>query len=104
PPLASSADSANWALGGRPGFFFTTSSAATLAFFFTSSLAVAFSECLAGDFVCGTGFTFMADLAGGLACGLGSVLTTLSFALAGTTGLINLLATGFAGFTSFPDF
>jgi hypothetical protein len=40
-----------------------------------------------------------------LACGLGAVLTTFSLALAGTTGLITFLATGFAaGFTSFPDF
>ena len=106
PVLAASAGRAEAAFGGRPGFFFTTSSvAAALTGFFTSSLAVALSDGLAGDFVRGTGFTFVAGFTAALAWGFDWVLTTLSLALAGSAGLITFLAAGFAaGLPSFPDF
>ena len=99
PVLAGAPACATAALGGRPGFFFTTSSAAAtaLAGFFTSSLAVALSDGLAGDFVRGTGFTFVAGLAAALACGLGGVLTTLSLALAGSAGFDHFFGDGFRG-------
>jgi hypothetical protein len=106
PVLAEPSASAGWTLGGRPGFFLTTSSvAAALTGFFTSSLADAFSEGFAGVLVAGTGFTFVAGFWVALAAGFAAVLTTLSWALGAVTGLIGFLATGFvAGFTSFPDF
>ena len=98
--------SAVCALGGRPGFFFTTSSVATgRTGFFASSLAVALSDGLAGDFVRGTGLAFVSGFPEDRAAGLGWVLTTLSWTLAGIPGLIGFLATGFAaGFASFADF
>ena len=98
PVLAGASAVAEAAFGGRPGFFFTTSSVAVaLTGFFTSSLAVALSDGLAGDFVRGTGFTFVSGFTAALGMGLGGrVLTTLSLALAGSAGLITFLAAGFA--------
>ena len=105
PVLGGASDSADCAFGGRPGFFFTTSSAAAaLTGFFTSSLADAFSEGLAGDFVAGTGLAFVAGLAVAFGWGLGEVFTTLSLALAGATGLIGFFATGFAAGLRDSDF
>src|SRR4051812_32690184 len=108
PGLPGASASTGWALGGRPGFFFTTSGAAAIALrvFFGSSFALAFSDGLTGDFVRGTGLAFVTGLAAALAIGLVAALTTLSFALAGAdAGLINFLAAGFAaGFTSFAVF
>ncbi len=107
-PRLAPAVSAVCALGGRPGFFFTISSAGVTAlagFFSSSALAVAFSDLAAGDFVRDTGLTFVSGFPADRAGGLGWVLTTLSCTLAGITGLIDFLAMGFAaGFTSFPDF
>jgi hypothetical protein len=90
------------ALGGRPGFFFSASSAATpavadLTGFLVSSLAVAFSA-LAGDLV-GTGLaTFVADFR--------SLSTTFSLALAAgcDDAWTGLRSAGFAAVDGFADF
>ena len=93
--LAGAAPSGLAALGGRPGFFLTTSSTALAATgFFTSSLA--------GDFDAGTGFTFVAGLAAALGAAFAAGLAAgLAAAL---TGLAAVFATGFAGVTGFLGF
>ena len=104
--LAGASASAAAALGGRPGFFFTTSSvAAALTGFFTSSLAVAFSDGLAGDFVGALAWLSLRASRRhwlGLRRGLDDLR---AWPWPAGAGLITFLAAGFAaGLTSFPDF